>query len=318
MTSTPRLSVSISPHLTVLAWITDALAGRRRGLPGPWRESIASRVGPSGHRAVRPFAAPGHSVGPDCLVPHAPVGGDVSVQDQISALRDLPPDRLLADLEQAFGPGPLPVHWRSAADRPAAWLNGYAGALHDVWLSAEPVWRRARALLDREVRRVGVAGVRGGTQALLGSLNRRIGHDGRGLLIADIEPSVYDLGERRIVLVPMLAGRDAVILSLDNRDAVWIAYPVPGADTLWREPAAPAHDELSALLGPVRADVLYAISRPMSMSMLAAGMRIAPSSITYHCDRLRAARLITKERRGREVWVGRTHRADELVELFRR
>ncbi|GAA3561463.1 winged helix-turn-helix domain-containing protein [Nonomuraea rosea] len=318
MTSTPQLSISISPHLTALAMISDALAGRRRGLPELWRKALSSRVGPLGHQAVRPLAAPGYSVVPDSIVPRTPIGGDVSVQAQIDALRDLPPERLAADLEQAFGDGPLPAHWRSAAEHPGRWLQGYAGALADVWSTAEPLWRRARPLLDREVRRVGVAAVRGGPELLLGSLNSRIVYAERGLLISDVEASTYDLGDRKIVLVPMLAGKDAVIVSLDHEQAVWIAYPVPGAQALWRHPVAPALDELSALMGPVRADLLCALGRPMTMSMLAGGMRIAPSSITYHCDRLRAAQLITRERRGREVWIARTHRADELLELYRR
>ncbi|MCA2230358.1 ArsR/SmtB family transcription factor [Nonomuraea aurantiaca] len=139
----------------------------------------------------------------------------------------------------------------------------------------------------------------------------------RGLLISDLESSTFELGDRKLVLVPMLAGKDAVIVSLDSPDAVWTAYPVPGADSLWRKPVAPALDELSALLGPVRADLLCALEQPMTMSMLATAMQIAPSGLTYHCDRLGAGQLIMRERRGREVWIARTHRAEELLELFR-
>ncbi|MBF8192690.1 winged helix-turn-helix transcriptional regulator [Nonomuraea sp. K274] len=318
VSSTPQLYISISPNLTALAMIADALAGRRRGLPELWRRAISSRVGRPGHESVRPLAAPGYSVMPDSLVPRAPIGGDVSVQAQISALHDIPPDDLIKDLEQAFGPGPLPAHWRSAAERPARWLRGYAGALNDVWNTTEPLWKRARALLDREIERVGVGSVRGGPELLLGALSNRITYGERGLLISDLESSTYELGDRRIVLVPMLAGKDALIVSLDHPEAVWIAYPVPGADSLWRRPVAPAVDELSALVGPVRADLLCALDQPMTMSMLATGMQIAPSGLTYHCDRLRAGRLITRERRGREVWIARTHRAEELLELFRR
>ncbi|MGP3933774.1 ArsR/SmtB family transcription factor [Nonomuraea sp. KM88] len=318
MTSAPQLSISISPDLTALAMISDALAGRRRGLPELWRKTIRSRVRPQGHQAVRPLAAPGYSVVPDSLVPRTPTGGDVSVQDQIDTLRDLPRDALIKDLEQAFGDRPLPAHWRPAAERPDRWLHGYAGALADVWDTTEPLWRRARPLLDREIRRVGVASVRGGPELLLGVLNHRITYGERGLLIADVESSTYELGDRKIVLVPMLAGKDAVIVSLDNEDAVWIAYPVPGADQLWHRPAGTAHGELSALMGPVRADLLCAIGQPMTMSMLAGDMQVAPSSITYHCDRLIAAQLISRERRGREVWIARTPRAEELLDIFRR
>ncbi|MEO3868619.1 winged helix-turn-helix domain-containing protein [Nonomuraea sp. B12E4] len=316
--STPRLKISLSPNLTALAMIADALAGRRRGLPELWRRAISSRVGRIGHEAVRPLAAPGHSVSPDFLVPRAPVGGDITVQSQISALRDFPPDDMVKDLERTFGPGGPPARWRSAVEHPAYWLRGYAGALAEVWNITEPLWQQARALLDREVQRVGIATVRGGAELLLGALSERIVYGERGLLISDSEPGAYDLGGRDIVLVPMLAGRESVIVSLDNPDAVWIAYPVPGAESLWRRPVAPAVDELSALVGPVRADLLCALDQPMTMSMLATGMNLAPSGLTYHCDRLRAGRLITRERRGREMWIARTERAEELLDLFRR
>ncbi|MFI7638306.1 hypothetical protein [Nonomuraea sp. NPDC049400] len=190
--------------------------------------------------------------------------------------------------KQAFGGGDPPPHWRSAAERPARWLRGYAGALADVWNTTEPLWKRGRPLLDREVERVSVAAVRGDPELLLGALSDRIAYGERGLLISDLESGTFELGDRKIVLVPMLAGKDALITSLDSPEAVWIAYPVPGADSLWRKPAAPAVDELSALVGPVRADLLCALDQPMTMSMPATGMKIAPSGLTYHCDRLRA------------------------------
>lgn len=142
MTATPQLSVSISPHLTAVAMISDALAGRHRGLPDLWRQALRSRVGLPGHQAVRPLAAPGYSVVPDCIVPSTPASGDVPVQ--AAALRELPPDRLITDLEQAFSDGPLPAHWRSAAEHPGAWLHGYASALSEVWNTVEPLWQRAR------------------------------------------------------------------------------------------------------------------------------------------------------------------------------
>ncbi|MFC7106208.1 ArsR/SmtB family transcription factor [Nonomuraea rubra] len=247
-----------------------------------------------------------------------PVSGDFSIQAQIGALHDLPGEALVEDLERTFGPGPLPAHWRAAAERPTRWLRGYAGALADVWSTTEPLWKRARPLLDREVERVGVTTVRGGPELLLGAISDRIVYGERGLLLPGPEAGTHELGDRRIVLVPMLAGRDALVLGLDDPGAVWIAYPVPGAESMWRKPVAPALDELSALVGPVRADLLCALDQPMTMSMLATDMKIAPSGLTYHCDRLRAGRLITRERRGREVWIARTHRAEELLELFRR
>ncbi|MCA2230359.1 hypothetical protein [Nonomuraea aurantiaca] len=171
VSSTPQLQISISPNLTALAMIADALAGRRRGLPELWRKAIASRVGPLGQDAVRPLAVPGSSIAPDSTVPRSPIDGDVTVQSQISALRDISPDALIKDLEQTFGPGTPPPHWRSAAGRPMRWLRGYASALADVWNATEPLWKRARPLLDREVERVG-SGCAGRPRAVAGRAER--------------------------------------------------------------------------------------------------------------------------------------------------
>ncbi|PZG20259.1 hypothetical protein [Nonomuraea aridisoli] len=167
----PRIRVSVSPHLTVLAMIPDALAGRRRGLPEPWRRTLGARVGRPGHEAPRPLAC--SAVAPGTLVPVAPTAGDVSVEDQLSALRDAPPETLTRDLERAFGPGTPPPEWRRAAERPGRWLHDYAAALADAWEAAE------------------------------------------------------------------LAGKDALVVGLDEPDAGWIAYPVPGAGSLWRESPGP-------------------------------------------------------------------------------
>ncbi|MEV4115499.1 hypothetical protein [Nonomuraea sp. NPDC049695] len=157
--------------------ITDALAGRHRGLPQAWRSAVQSRASRRSREIVRPLGAPGCSVAPDSVVPRAPVGDD-SVQEQIDLLRDMSPDTLLKDLEQAFGQ--LPAHWRAAAERPGRWLHGYAGAFADVWATAERLWSRARPLLDREVARVGVASVRGGLDELLGSVAERLVRDENG------------------------------------------------------------------------------------------------------------------------------------------
>ncbi|MET7337949.1 hypothetical protein [Nonomuraea sp. NPDC005650] len=257
---------------------------------------------------MRPLGAPGYSVVPDSIVPRPPVD-DVSVQEQIDRLHDMPPDLLLKDLEQAFGP--LPAHWRAAADQPDRWLRGYAGALADVWAVAEPLWGRARPLLDREVARVGVTSVRGGADALLGSLARRLVRDANGLVIEGVAAGVHELGDRPLVLVPMLAGKDSLIVGLDDPAAVWIAYPIPTAGRLWRTDC----DDLTELVGPVRAELLRTLDRPMTMTTLAGGMNMPPSSLTFHCDRLVAARLVARERRGREVWIDRTPRAGALLEL---
>jgi DNA-binding MarR family transcriptional regulator len=92
---------------------------------------------------------------------------------------------------------------------------------------------------------------------------------------------------------------------------------VPGAGRLFDGAPPPAlGNALELLLGPVRAQVLSAVTKPLTMGELALLTRLTPSAITYHCERLGAAGLVRRERQGREVRVTLTPRGERLTELF--
>jgi DNA-binding transcriptional ArsR family regulator len=307
--------VSLDPYLSVLALTTDALGGRRRGAPESWRRRIRSAVSPIQAQAVWPLVAPGHSVTPDIVSPLSPLL-ETPVEEQVQRLRDLPPDDLLADLHGVFGSAP-PPHWHAVARRPRQWLHAYAGATDAVWRAMRPAWRDARPLLDREVARVGAAAVRGRLDLVLGGIHPSGRFEDGVLKIRDPEPARFELGGRPLVLVPMVSGGDALICSLDRPDAVWLGYPLPGADRLFRgAPPSARGNSLELLVGPVRAQVLAALTRPTTMGELATLTRLTPSAITYHCERLGAAGLVRRERHGREVRVVLTPLAERLTELL--
>ncbi|MDF5756228.1 winged helix-turn-helix domain-containing protein [Spongiactinospora sp. TRM90649] len=92
------------------------------------------------------------------------------------------------------------------------------------------------------------------------------------------------------------------------------ALPGPGDPRSLTE--ALAFRELASLVGHTRAELLCLLDRPMTMGTVAALVNITPAGITYHCDRLQDARLISRDRRGREVWIERTSRAQTLLDLF--
>jgi hypothetical protein len=173
-------------------------------------------------------------------------------------------------------------------------------------------------LLEHEVRRVGIAAMRGGLDLILDRLHPASQFGDDVLKIRDPEPGRFDLQARPLVLVPMLSGRQALICNLERSDAVWIGYPLPGVSQLSADSpgAHRAGRPLETVLGPVRAQVLLAVERPRTMTELVGLARLAPSAITYHCERMAAARLVRREKRGREVWVSRTTRGDALIDLF--
>jgi DNA-binding HxlR family transcriptional regulator len=190
-----------------------------------------------------------------------------------------------------------------------------ADASLDTWAVAEPRWRAAGPLLDREIRRIGTAAVRGGMTALLNNLHPRVSYrDGtftftcshRGVLF-------YTVGPRRLALLPMIAGRDALLIGFDQSDVCYIGYPVGQPAP---RPLATAESALATLLGPARAVILRALRQPLTVSDLAAAVPCAPTTATYHLHQLAAAGLISREKSGQSVWVSRTARGNELVDLL--
>jgi hypothetical protein len=71
-------------------------------------------------------------------------------------------EALTEELQTAGDRDRFPPGWQIAGHQPRRWLNSMADASLDIWTVIEPRWRAAGPLLDREVRRVGTAAVRGG------------------------------------------------------------------------------------------------------------------------------------------------------------
>ncbi len=305
------VSIVMSPQQSVLSLLMQAASGMTMGAPAGLLTTVAKAVRPPARFGVQPFAVDAFGSIPECCVPIPPVA-DISVAEQARRLRDLPAEALTGEL-QADGDHRFPPGWQIAAQQPRRWLNSMADASLDAWAAIEPWWRAAGPLFDREVRRVGTAAVRGGLGVLLNSLHPLISYRDATITFA-MQPDVcFPLGRRRLALLPMIAGRDMLLVSFECDDVCYIGYPVrppaPG-------PLAAANGALALILGPVRAAALRALRQPLTVGELAAAVQCAPTTATYHLHQLAKAGLVTREQRGSSVLVSRTARGDELVDLL--
>jgi DNA-binding transcriptional ArsR family regulator len=313
------VSIVLAPQHSVLMLLLQAESGRSYGAPADFLAAIRDSLRPRARFAAQSFTTPGWTPVPECCIPISPIA-DVSVAEQAASIRDLPTTALTRELETiANGSQHWPAHWRVAGDQPRRWLSSMADASLDTWTVAEKRWRAAGPLLDREIRRVGTAAVRGGMAALLNSLHPGITYrDGmftfstfcnRRVSLGPFGP----VGPRRLALLPMIAGRNGLLFSFERDDVCYIGYPLSGPRA---GAQATAESALATILGPVRAAILQALRQPLIVSDLAAAVHCAPTTATYHLHQLAAADLIAREKSGPSVRISRTARGDELVDLL--
>jgi DNA-binding transcriptional ArsR family regulator len=312
------VSVVLSPQHSVVALLRQAARGQSLGAPAGLLAAVGHTLRPQARFAAQSFSGLGWM--PEASAPIPPLA-DTPVAEQAARLRDMPAAALTDELHAVGGRHDfLPhrrdclPHFRSAADQPRRWLDSMADASQDIWAVAEPRWRAAGPLLDREIRRIATAAVRGGMTALLNSLHPRIKyHDGTFAVALDRGVISCPVGARRLALLPMIAGRDALLIGFECPGVCYIGYPLaqpsPG-------PQATSGSPLATILGPVRAAIVRALRQPLTVSDLAAAVHCAPTTVTYHLHQLAAAGLITREKSGPSVRVSRTPRGDELVDLL--
>ena len=311
-----RIQLSVAPvgYLSVLGLLLDVVAGINRGTPGDWSSIIKREVTESGRGAVRPIGDPGVGIVPDCVIPPAMLQDPEFAVTQ-ERIRATDVDGVADDLAAEFG-ATVSTVWRDAFDDPTRWIEAFSGVVGDVGQATARLLAQAQPLIDREMERAGLASVRGGIPAFLGSLNSRIRFRGDRLEFDHESPGTYDLAGRRLVVVPIVSGDRMLMSHLNGPDLVWIAYPVPGLGSIGRAMAPARTDKLAALLGPPRALVLRRLDVPQTMGQLAAAVACTATRLSDYCGRLEDAGLIQRVRTGRTVRVSRTNLGEQLIGLY--
>jgi hypothetical protein len=241
---------------------------------------------------------------------------DASVAEQVQRRRNLSDDMVIEDLTRTFG-SELPAVWRAAADQPRRWLESYASATVHVWSVVAPRWQRAQPLLDLEARRVGAAVVRGCTDVLLNTLHPRMHYEDGEFWVPATRESRMSLARgawywsRRSLVYRVGSGSTCPTSSISRTRCrgrrVWASMG---------RVMDPDGDPLCRMLGGMRAHMLRMADGPVSMGQLAVAVGCSPRVTSYHCDHLEATGLIVRERRGKSVWVSRTARGHELVDML--
>lgn len=309
------IQVVRAPQLSVLHWLIEAASSDR--LRHPVAQTLSRTISDEGRRIFPAIGMHRLDRLPGALT-HPIAQGITSVEAYVQFLAECEPALFADEVLELWGGRP-PRPWRSAAEQPARWLASAIEAVNEAWLVGRSHWETSELMFRHEEAKIGACAVTGTLGSFLNRIDPRLHATDDAIVFASHCNRQIPLGDRRLALVPMLVPSSQALIEFEGDNLAYIGYPLGGAAqpvSIGQSGEASNGDKLVELLGPVRASALRTLEHPQSMSELANLLRVAPSTLTYHCDQLSKAGLVRRERHGRGVWVLRTTRALRLIELM--
>ncbi|MET9253151.1 winged helix-turn-helix domain-containing protein [Streptomyces sp. NPDC003717] len=174
--------------------------------------------------------------------------------------------------------------------------------LDQVWRHVFlPHWGRMRGRLELAVERHGRAVARTGMSAALPALHHSLAWQEDSLAVDAPYEGVVD-GDSPLLLVPSFSLRRLALCSPYAPTGFLLVFPLDSSHTAGSPTVGP-------VLGHTREALLGSLTRPRTTTELAHLHHLRPSTVSYHIGRLRAADLVSSERRGRHVYHRATVRA---------
>ena len=246
------------------------------------------------------------AVSPDLFTPIPPTALP-TITEELDALRATPAELVEEQFAKHYPRGE-PDFLRPFRNDRAAAFAGLADGLAAYWEAAiAPYWPAMRAALDEEVLLRARALAADGPDALLSRLHERIRWERPVLTLVKSLEQAMEAVDQRLLLVPLIFSRGALMCSGDHPDVIMVTYQSRGAAVLAESPvraSADPDDRLALLVGRGRAAVLRALASPASTTGLATALGLAPSTVSEHLSALQAAGVVYRRRVGRRVLYG--------------
>lgn len=266
------------------------------------RSAHASATGGAGAAMVRWAATwPVGELPRFLLLPPAPGGLDLC--DLRDYIKQLSPGEIRDRLRNEYVTE-IPHGYRQFDSDPTGAISAFADMAGEYAQAIiRPHWRAIQETVREDVMMRAQTLVSAGTDALLAGLHRRIKWSRPHLSVAGA--AVDGTHPREIVLVPLVFVQDRVVLSMDDKAALAIGYQTRGVGNLAiRLGGMPVRqsDRLGMLLGPTRAALVRCLAAPSTTTSLAAGLRLAPSTVSEHLGLLVGSRVALRRRSGNKVY----------------
>jgi DNA-binding transcriptional ArsR family regulator len=256
---------------------------------------------------------------PDLFTPFPRVAAP-SLAQELEVLRATPRAAVDAEFARYYTDMAVPEWARPYQEDPARAFGKLADGIAAFWQAAiAPYWPAMRAALDEEVLHRAQALAAEGPDALLKGLHERLRWDKPVLTLVKRHEHSFHAANQRLLLIPLIFSRGALLCSVDDPEVVAVSYQARGAAVLAEcDPtrSTPDEDRLGILLGRGRATVLRGLSRPRTTTGLAAALGLAPSTVSEHLSVLVEAGVAYRRRAGRRVLYGLEPAGLALVTLI--
>lgn len=235
-----------------------------------------------------------------------------TIDDQLHAIAQCPPDRLRADLLEVW-PDARPAPLRELLADPVGAPRRIADLLCAYWeLLIEPHWRAIKATLRDDVAHRATQLAERGVDGMLADLHPQLSMSDGTLLIDkpwhDVDHRIGGAGVR---LVPSAFSWPQLIVTNPVGEPAELTYGCRGAASIWD--AELPDDALGSLLGRGRAAILRLLGQPRSTADLAAELGLTAPAVSQHLAVLRRSGMVTSWRDGRRVLYQRSALATSIV-----
>jgi len=292
------------------------LGGEKPGfVMQPWLTDVAGQLGPVDLALLRDVVPPGNWA-PDFLFLWSP-DPKVTIEDQLDQLAALPVARIRRDLEQGWPDHPLPgrIAELLAHPRPGAMI---ADALWKYWqVAIAPYWSRIHAVLDDDVSYRGGRALARGFLSVFEDLHPEVTREDHLVRVDKPQhPSQVLVGDH-ITLVPSVFVWPGLIImeECEGANSFTLTYAARGVGKVWEglPDAEVADNDLGALLGRNRAEILRRLGIPMTTTQLARELGQSPGTVNQHLSILKRNGLLESWRSGRSVLYRRTALASSII-----
>lgn len=253
---------------------------------------------------------------PDFLT--ATPSGDMTPEEELERLREVPTERLQFDLQKMVvrSTGARQLEIRDLIEAPDHARRVIADAWQQVWETLlAPVWPQMLRLLRADIAVRARRSSDAGLAHMAATLHSTVTWADEVVRVQmRHHEEVVDCGGTGLVLVPsvMMPTRGCAVLT-ERPAQPTIFYPAHGVTETWYRDGADALDALTALLGHARARLILELQQPLSTSECAELTDLAVSTASHHLTVLRDAGLVDSRRTGARVLHTRTPLGEALA-----